>query len=56
MCNTILGVVPGSTTVFVCICVCSYSSDRIQRVLYGQQEDFVATVRVVSVGWSGDSL
>ena len=37
-------------------CVCSYSSNRIQGVLYGQQEDFVATVGVVSIGWSGDSL
>lgn len=33
-----------------------YRGYRVKWVLYGQQEDFVATVGVVSVGWPGDSL
>lgn len=40
----------------VCVCVCVYRGYRVEGILYGQQEDFVATVGVVSVGRPGDSL
>lgn len=33
-----------------------YRGYRVEGVLYGQQEDLVATVGVVSVGWPGDPL
>lgn len=36
--------------------VCVYRGYGVQGVLYGQQEDLVATVGVVSVGRPGDSL
>ena len=36
--------------------MCVYRGYRVKWVLYGQEEDFVATVGVVSVGRPGDSL
>ena len=38
------------------MCECVYRGYGVQRVLYGKEEDLVATVRVVSICWSGDSL
>lgn len=38
------------------VTVCVYRGYRVEGVLYGQQEDLVATVGVVSIGWPGDSL
>lgn len=47
---------PHDEILFMCICACVYRGDRIQGVLYGQQQNLVATVWVVSVGRPGDPL
>lgn len=36
--------------------LCVYRGYRVEGILYGQQEDLVAAVGVVSIGWPGDSL
>lgn len=41
---------------YVCVCMCVYRGYRVEGVLYGQQQDLVATVGVVSIGRPGDSL
>lgn len=46
----------GHLDCIACVYVCVYRGYRVEGILYGQQEDLVATVGVVSVGRPGDSL